>query len=228
MQMSQTPWLPRRWSIGRRSVTVLAITTAALIAIVGSFAWRGAPVAAQSAGELQGLGIVTGTVTAGKPFTAAHVYLRSTDRRRSMLYMVYTQAGGFKTVAVMPGNYELVAKARGLESDPQPIVVRSGTNPAVKVAMRDAKDPNQYPTSVDPSEARSSQRCPAAAASDHLCQLRRALPGGPGSRRPREPLHAVPRGELLCDEPAQPARMEVQPRQDDGHQPPRPRPAVAR
>jgi len=180
MEMSQTPWLPRRWSIGRRSVTVLAITTAALIAFVGSFAWRGAPVAAQSAGELQGLGVVTGTVTAGKPFTAAHVYLRSTDRRRSMLYMVYTQAGGFKTVAVMPGNYELVAKARGLESDPQPIVVRSGTNPAVKVAMRDAKDPNQYPTSVDPSEARSSngvlppQRQITYASYDEL------YPAGPG------------------------------------------------
>jgi hypothetical protein len=51
-------------------------------------------------GELQGLGIVTGTVTAGKPFKAAHVYLRSQDRRRHMLYMVYTSGGAFKAVAV--------------------------------------------------------------------------------------------------------------------------------
>ena len=29
--------------------------------------------------------------------------------------MVYSQAGAFKAVAVMPGNYELVVKARGLD-----------------------------------------------------------------------------------------------------------------
>jgi streptogramin lyase len=98
---------------------------------------------------------VTGTVTAGKPFTAAQVYLRSRDARRHMLYMVYTNAGAFKAVAVMPGNYEIVVKARGLESDPQPIVVKSGANTPVTVAMRNASDPSAYPTSVDPADARA-------------------------------------------------------------------------
>lgn len=136
-----------------RSLVIVLIAFASGYALFGP--GRGV-LTAQLEGELKGLGVVTGMVTAGKPFKAAHVYLRSQDRRRQMLYMVYTQDGAFKAVAVLPGNYELVARARGLESEPQQIAVKSGTNPAVKVAMHDAKDPNRYPSSVDPSEARSS------------------------------------------------------------------------
>src|SRR5262245_34809990 len=138
-------------SIGPRSVAMLAM--ALLVAAYSGFSSRRSTLTAQTVGDLQGMGIVTGTVTAGKSFQAAHVYLRSQDRRRHMLYMVYTSAGAFKAVAVMPGNYELVVKARGLESDPQPVVVKSGTNPAVRVALHDAKDPRASPTCVDPSEA---------------------------------------------------------------------------
>src|SRR5215210_3110466 len=111
-----------RRSIGRRSVAMLAILITLFVAGFAAFSWRGSTVTAQAGGELQGMGIVTGTVTAGKPFKVASVYLRSQDKRRHMLYMVYTAAGAFKAVAVMPGNYELVVKARGLESNPQSIV----------------------------------------------------------------------------------------------------------
>ena len=126
-----------------RSLRALLVAGVALVAgnaIVGT---RSGTVDAQKASELQGLGTVSGTVTASKPFTAAHVYLHSTDKRRHMEYMVYTRAGAFKAVALFPGNYELTVKARGLESDPQPIVVRAGDNPAVTVAMHSARDPNQ-------------------------------------------------------------------------------------
>jgi len=153
MDTSQTLRRPDRRPIGRRLVALLTIATA-LVAGYGAFSSRGSTVTAQLGGELQNMGIVTGTVTASKPFKAGQVYLRGQDERH-MMYMVYTQAGAFKTVAVMPGNYELVVRARGLESDPQKIVVKSGANPAVTVAMHDTKDPNQYPTSVPQSEARA-------------------------------------------------------------------------
>ena len=146
--------MTRRWSLARWSVAMLA-----MVLLVGAYAGlssRRSTATAQTGGELQSMGVVSGTVTAGKPFQAAHVYLRSTDRRRHMQYMVYTSAGAFKAVAVLPGNYEVIVKARGLESDPLPVVVKSGTNPALKVALHDAKDPRAYPTSVDPSEARAS------------------------------------------------------------------------
>jgi len=125
-----------------RARSLLAIVM--LAAAIGAVGSRTSTVTAQAAADLQGLGIVTGTVSASKPFTAAQVYLRSRDARRRMLYMVYTNAGAFKAVAVMPGNYELFVKARGLESDPQPIAVKSGANPAVTVTMRHASDPNAY------------------------------------------------------------------------------------
>jgi len=138
---------------GKRLVALLTIATA-LVAGYGALSSRDTTVTAQAGGELQNMGILTGKVTASKPFKAGQVYLRGQDERH-MMYMVYTQAGAFKTVAVMPGNYELVVRARGLESDPQKVVVKSGANPPVTVAMHDAKDPNAYPTSVDPSQART-------------------------------------------------------------------------
>jgi streptogramin lyase len=141
--------------MGRQLIAMFAVLLAAFLAIDVASGWHGATVAAQKGGELEGTGTVSGTVTATRPFKAAQVYLRGTDQRRHMQYMVYTNAGAFNAVAVLPGNYEITVKARGLESDPQPIAVKAGNNPDVKVAMHAAKDPTQYPTSVDPSQARA-------------------------------------------------------------------------
>jgi hypothetical protein len=176
METSRTP----RGSIGRRSIAMLAV--ALVVAAYGGFASRRSTVTAQAGSELQGMGIVTGAVTAGRPFQAAHVYLRSTDRRRPMLYMVYTSAGAFKAVAVMPGSYELVVKGRGLESDPQPVVVKSGTNPALKVARRQG-----FPGVSDLRRSRGGKgvkRRDAREAGDHLRQLRGDLSAWSGPRRP--------------------------------------------
>ncbi|PYR36869.1 MAG: hypothetical protein DMF90_08685 [Acidobacteria bacterium] len=163
-----------------RSLRALLVAGVALVAgnaIVGT---RSGTVDAQKASELQGLGTVSGTVTASKPFTAAHVYLHSTDKRRHMEYMVYTRAGAFKAVALFPGNYELTVKARGLESDPQPIVVRAGDNPAVTVAMHSARDPNQYPSSVDPALARTANGVLEPKQEVTLASYDEIYPPGPG------------------------------------------------
>src|SRR5215212_4932758 len=113
METSRTT--PR--SIRRRSIAVLATAIALLVAAYGVYGTRGSTVTAQAGNELQGLGTVTGTVTAGKPFKAAQVFIRGTDDRRRRLYMVYTSAAAFKAVALFPGNYEISVAARGLESD---------------------------------------------------------------------------------------------------------------
>ena len=177
METSKTS--PR--SVSRRAVAAtLAVATALLVVGYGVFSSRGSTVTAQAGGELQDMGIVTGTVTAGKPFKAAQVYLRSRDPRRHMLYMVYTNAGAFKAVAVMPGNYELVVKARGLESDPQTILVKPGTGAPLKVSMRDAKDPNAYPTSVDPSQARGGNGVLPPKREVTFASYEEVYPPGPG------------------------------------------------
>ena len=54
---------------------------------------------------------LTGTVEATRPFKAAQVYIRNVDKR--MQYMVYTSAGKFRAVALLPGNYEITAQAKG-------------------------------------------------------------------------------------------------------------------
>ena len=62
MERSNTRALSDWRSIGRRRAAMLGIMTSAVFALCIPLAWQGAPVAAQSPGELQGLGIVTGTV----------------------------------------------------------------------------------------------------------------------------------------------------------------------
>ena len=164
----------------RRSLRAMLVAGVALVAGYAIVGMRGGTLAAQKPSELQGLGTVSGTVTASKPFKAAQVYLHSTDRRRHIEYMVYTQAGAFKAVAVFPGNYELTVKARGLESDPQPIVVKAGDNPAVTMAMHNAADPNQYPSSVDPAFSRTANGVLAPKQEVTLASYDEIYPPGPG------------------------------------------------
>jgi streptogramin lyase len=163
-----------------RRAGVVAIAALLAAGGYGLFSSRVSTVEAQAGGELQGLGTVTGSVTAGKPFKAAQVFIRSTDQRRKMLYMVFTQAGAFKAVALFPGNYEISVAAKGLESDTRPLVVKAGVNPEVKLAMKDAADPDKIPTSVDPSQARNSNGGLPAKKEIQLASYEEVYPPGPG------------------------------------------------
>src|SRR5262245_51622147 len=92
-ELPDRPWRASRWV----AMPVIAV----LIWIGGSGVFNGGEtVAAQRAGALQGMGSVSGTVTASKPFKAAQVYLRNVDKR--IQYMVYTNAGAFRAVALFP------------------------------------------------------------------------------------------------------------------------------
>ena len=62
------------------------------------------------------------------------MYIRNVDTR--ILYMVYTNAGKFRAVALLPGNYEINVQARGLESDVQKLASRPAIVQTVKVSMR--------------------------------------------------------------------------------------------
>ena len=93
-----------RTRVTSRRVWPRAITLAggllagAVIFQVGSIAAPEKTSAAQRtarAAGLTGMATMTGSVTAGKPFKAAQVYIRNTDKR--ILYMVYTNAGRSRT-----------------------------------------------------------------------------------------------------------------------------------
>src|SRR5436190_12816619 len=80
---------------------------------------------------LPGYGNLTGSVESAAPFKAAQVFIRNVDKH--MLYMVYSNAGQFRAVALFPGNYEISASAAALRSDVQKLVIKAGDNPKVKV-----------------------------------------------------------------------------------------------
>ena len=84
---------------------------------------------------MPGTGTVSGTVTAAQPFTAAQVYIRNVDQ--GIVYMVYTSAGRFRAVALFPGNYEVSASTKHLESDLQTLVVTAGAAAEVNLTMRE-------------------------------------------------------------------------------------------
>jgi streptogramin lyase len=152
MGTSRQSWSANRVvRLGWRAA-VVGIAALGLVAGYSAFGNDGGAVAAQgkpTAVSQQAMGSVSGTVTASKPFKAAQVYLRNVDKR--IQYMVYTNAGAFRAVALFPGNYELTVRARGLESETQKLVVKTGEQPGLKVTLKDAKRPDQYPSSVDPA-----------------------------------------------------------------------------
>ena len=124
----------------RRRILRLAIVTMGGLAvgalIIGVGGRSSATLTAAQATSLSAMGNLSGTVTAARPFKAAQVYLRNVDKR--IMYMVYTNAGQFRSVALFPGNYEVRVIAKGLASDVQKLVVKTGDNPKISVALRDA------------------------------------------------------------------------------------------
>src|SRR5216684_1044988 len=95
---------------------------------------------------LAGMATMTGSVTAGKSFKAAQVYIRNTDKR--ILYMVYTNTGQFRALGLFPGNYEVSVTARGLKSDVQRLAIKAGDAPSLKFALTDIPVATQSETDV--------------------------------------------------------------------------------
>jgi len=122
-------------------------------AVMATSGWlSGAPRIAEAA-ALPGFGSLSGTVASTAPFKAAQVFIRNVDKR--MLYTVYTNAGQFRATALFPGNYEVSASAKALQSDVQKLVVKAGDNPKLTLSLRDPAD-NAQRTVVSASENENS------------------------------------------------------------------------
>ena len=100
-----------------------------------------------SQAAVPGTATLSGMVTASQPFQAAQVYIRNLDK--GIVYMVYTQGGRFRAVALFPGNYEISASTKHLESDVQTFVVEAGNAAEVNLAMRELE--GDAPALVIPS-----------------------------------------------------------------------------
>ena len=83
--------------------------------------------------EVPGTGKLSGTVTASQAFTAAQVYIRNVDL--GIVYMVYTNQGRYRAVALFPGNYEVSVSTKHLESDAQTVTIAAGDTAEVNLLM---------------------------------------------------------------------------------------------
>src|SRR5499427_4605222 len=114
--------------ITRSSVLILELIGSVVIACA---MFTGGSSAAQAG--LSGTASLSGTVDSTTPFKAAQVFIRNVDKR--ILYMVYTNAGQFRAVALFPGNYEVTVSTKGLESDVQKLALKGGDNPKLKLSL---------------------------------------------------------------------------------------------
>jgi len=87
---------------------------------------------------IKGTGAVAGTVTAPKPFTAAHVYLRSQDK--PVTFMVFTAGGKYQAINVLPGTYKVTAERRGFTPVAQTVTVKVGETITADLSMKDGPD----------------------------------------------------------------------------------------
>src|SRR5262249_56608236 len=100
------------------------------------FCWLAGSPANAAQSTIPGTGAVTGTVTAGKPFTTAQVYLRSTEK--PVTFMVYTSGGKYQAINVLPGEYEVTVARRGFSSEAQKITVTPGGTAHADFDLKDA------------------------------------------------------------------------------------------
>jgi virginiamycin B lyase len=89
--------------------------------------------APSTSADLSGLATVSGSVTSAVPFQAAKVHFRNVEKR--MQYTVYTAAGKYNAMYLLPGDYEMRVEARGLESAARKIALKAGSNPAQNATL---------------------------------------------------------------------------------------------
>jgi streptogramin lyase len=128
--------------LDRLKFKIAKLLASALCCCVASVAG----VAADS--TIAGTGAVSGTVTAGKPFTAAQVYLRNAEK--GVTFMVYTNRGKYQAINLYPGDYDVSVARRGFASEPQKITVQAGATAQADFALKDA-DPTPKPGINGPS-----------------------------------------------------------------------------
>ena len=120
----------KSWSYGIRGFLLTGMASLAILAALNL-----AHANPKKASEVATLASASGTVTGAKPFAAAKVYLKNTDRR--ILYMVYTNGGKFQVMHLLPGMYEFSVQAKGQESDVQKLEVKGSEKLTANASMHE-------------------------------------------------------------------------------------------
>ena len=143
MDAGNTTHSPRRQSaMSRRVWSLVTLIGIGYVAFLVNGWAAPAETAAQqrparpAASAIAGTASLSGTVTAAKSFKSAQVYMRNVDKLIG--YMVYTSAGQFRSMGLLPGNYEITVKTKDLASDVQKIALKAGDTQSITLSMRDS------------------------------------------------------------------------------------------
>jgi streptogramin lyase/mono/diheme cytochrome c family protein len=135
-------WL-RRLSMNRK---LWMVAIAGIVSLGSLFGIQSRQItnAAAESGAIPGTGTLSGTVQAPRPFKAARVYARNTDK--DILFMVYTSGGGYHAVNLFPGNYEVSVQKKGFTSDVKTVVVKPGASLTVDFSLQVDASPDEVPS----------------------------------------------------------------------------------
>jgi sugar lactone lactonase YvrE/mono/diheme cytochrome c family protein len=112
--------------------------TVCLLGILTAFNVSGfASTAHASGGPHAGTGTLSGTVAAGQSFTAARVYAKNIDK--NILYMVYTKAGEYNAINLMPGAYQVWAEKGEMVSPKEMLRIQVGNNAIVDLTIKNGQ-----------------------------------------------------------------------------------------
>jgi streptogramin lyase len=95
-------------------------------------------------GTVPNTGSLSGTVQAPKPFKAARVYARNTEK--NIMFMVYTADGRYQAVNLFPGNYEVSVQKKGFTSEVQTVNVKAGENSTLDFSLQIAESSDGVPS----------------------------------------------------------------------------------
>jgi virginiamycin B lyase len=97
---------------------------------------------AARADAIAGMGMLSGMVSAAKPFKAAKVYARHVEK--NIVFMVYTEKGKYRAVNMFPGDYDVSVQKAGFAADTQRVKIEAGKTAVVDFALKDAPASKTY------------------------------------------------------------------------------------
>lgn len=157
------------------SLKFSSLATVFLLGLLTVAGITGKMAPACAAETMAGTASLSGSVKADKPFTAAQVYARNIDK--NMLYMVFTKAGRYSAINLMPGAYEVWAEKGGLKSEHQMLRINSGDKLAVDYSLQPGPD---FPLTSKDRVMGGPQFGPGAADGVQLLSYEELYPPGPG------------------------------------------------
>lgn len=146
-----------------------------LFGLLMTFGVAGLSTSANAAKGIRGTATLSGTVRADAPLNAVQVYAKNHDR--SMLYMVYSNDGRFKTVNLMPGGYEIWAEKGSLKSEHKMMRIDAGDRIEVHLPMQSGEE---FPLTSKDRATGGAQFGQPAADGVQLVPYDELYPPGPG------------------------------------------------